>query len=263
MKILVLGGRGFLGRSLCKALKKYDLYTFDTAQGPKNHRTGNILILEDLISATEDIHTIINLVGLSPLRKPRKTSYQEIHVQGVDNIIEAAKHNNIKKIIHISVLGADSTSNIEYLRTKAQAEQHLFHSKLPITILCPSLLWSEKSSLMNLLKGPFVPCIPAKFSPIHVEDVAKYIKLGVQGVIKEKRLELGGPQDLTIHQMAEKANGKGIPLPYWIVKFGTQVLAAAQLFGITPDQVKSLNLDNSLDDVRCFDYFKPRTFMGQ
>jgi len=92
-----LGGRGFLGKAIAGKLKsKCNVYTFDRKDGPANHIKGTILNKDDLLRAFGGKDIVINLVGLTPLRKPKNTSYEDVHVSGVRNIVEACKDNNKK-----------------------------------------------------------------------------------------------------------------------------------------------------------------------
>jgi nucleoside-diphosphate-sugar epimerase len=91
MKILIIGGRGFVGTAICDQLRKHKVYTFDRNKGGKYHFRGSILSDEDLIKATKGMNIVINLVGLSPVLNYSEEKYMQIHFQGTKNVIKAIK----------------------------------------------------------------------------------------------------------------------------------------------------------------------------
>src|SRR3989338_5725084 len=254
MNVLVIGGRGFVGKAVCAELKKrkHAVFTFDQHQGRKNHFQGSILSLPDLEKALEGMDIIINLVGLTPVKKQEPGLYEKIHVEGVKNIIEACKKAKIKRFVHMSALGADKNSDIEYLRTKGLGEEAVLHSGLNVTVFCPSLIFDTEHELIQqaVKMAPMrsFPEITAKVQPIFRGDLAKLFALAVEGKIKEKKLEVGGPQVMMLFEMVEKIYAKkGYPcvtVPLSLVKVGLGVASLFGLFGISKDQIKSLDRDN-------------------
>lgn len=63
-KILILGGRGFVGKAICKLLKNHSVFTFDTKPGSKNHFQGDITSFDDLKRAIRRMDYVVNLVAL-------------------------------------------------------------------------------------------------------------------------------------------------------------------------------------------------------
>lgn len=252
LSILILGGRGFVGRAICNQLKKHSIFTFDRYKGDKNHFQGNITSFSDLKKAMRGMDCVVNLVGLTPLRKPYQASYEKIHVRGVKNVLLACKALKIKRLIHMSALGADKNSPIEFLRTKGRGEELVLKSKIKSTAFCPSIVFDKENELVQQMsKTAFTrmfPKIVAKIQPIYRKDVAKLFALSIQGKIKEQRLEIAGPDIMTIFQMAQKIyHKKGyhcIPIPIFFLKLGMKIASQLKLFGITPNQIKSLYMDN-------------------
>ena len=169
MKILIIGGRGMVGKAICSKLSKHNIHTFDRHDGPKNHIQGNILKPFDVYSACKGMDYVINLVGLSPLRKPKGISYQQAHVNGVINILEGC-HKHKCNLIHISALGAKKTGPTEYLRSKGRGEELIKLSGVKHTILRPSLIYSKDHELNKIVdKYSWTRMflnIPAKIQPI-------------------------------------------------------------------------------------------------
>ena len=271
MRVLVIGGRGFVGKAICNELKKnkkYSVFTFDRHSSARNHFRGNINSLADLRKAIKNMDYVINLVGLSPLRKPKSTTYYEAHVEGVKNIIELSKEMKIKKLIHMSILGADKNSRIEFVRTKGLGEELVINSKIKSTVFCPSIIYDKENELVRMArKFSFTlafPNIPAKIQPVYRGDIAKLFRLAVEGKIKQKKLEIGGPDIMTIFEFEKKIYKKKgfpcIPISLIIIKPGMKVASWMNLFGITQDQIISLYIDNTTKSHMASNYIKLKKF---
>ena len=252
LRILILGGRGFVGNAICSKLKKHLIFTFDRQAGGKNHFQGNINSISDLRKAVRNMDCVINLIGLSPLRKPTGTTYYKVHVDGVKNVLKVCKEFKIKRLVHMSILGANKKSIIEFVRTRGLGEELVMKSRMKSTIFCPSVIYDKENEFVKMArKTAFTlgfPNIPAKIQPVYRQDIAKLFSFAVEEKIKEKKLEIGGPDVMTIFQFAKKIyNRKGfpcIPIPLIFVKTGMKIASWLNLFGITKDQIESLYINN-------------------
>ena len=264
LNILVLGGRGFLGKAVCIELKEHIVFTFDRNLGNNKHMQGSIENLNDLKKTFSNINCVVNLVGLTPVREPKNTSYYNVHVIGVKNIIEACKLNNVNKLIHVSALGADKNSKIEYIKTKGLAEELVLDSGLNINVICPSVVYDKDSELIKIIdKLAFTRMFPdfkSKVQPVYRGDLARLIRLAVEGKVKEEKIEVGGLDKMTMFNMAEKIyEKKGYScrkIPIQLVLSLMGLVKLFKLFGITDNQIKIINLDNVTDSKTAEKYVK-------
>jgi uncharacterized protein YbjT (DUF2867 family) len=252
-KVLVLGGRGFVGEAIVKHLKKcFDVYTFDRNPGGKNHHRGSINSLEDLTKACKGKFGVVNLVGLSPLKEPARGKYLEVQAVGVENVIEACKKCNVKKVVHISALGADKKSDVDYIRTKGLGQELMEKSGLDVTVFRPSIIFDKESELINKASKTawllFFPRIPVRMQPIYRQDVSRLVDLALNGKIKEKTLDIAGKEEMTMYEIVKAVHKKKglpiIPVPFGIFKVMLKMVARLRLFGISKNQVRSLSLNN-------------------
>ncbi len=109
MKILITGGAGFLGINLVRYLLKknhevvsYDIAPFDYEDCMKDIKiiTGDIRNKDFLVSSCKGIDMIVHAAAALPLYK--ESDIFSTDIDGTRNVLEAAKTNGIKRVVHIS-----------------------------------------------------------------------------------------------------------------------------------------------------------------
>ena len=235
MKILVFGGRGFLGGYVKKAFSEHTVITADTRTGGKNHRQVDIANPHEVKKATKGVELVINLVGLSPLRQG---PFHKVHVNGVLNILATRK-----PLIQISALGADPYSNIEYLKTKGMAEELIISSGVPYAIIRPSVMFGKGVELfLQLDRFPVFPRLPTKVQPVFAGDVAQFIASLVQ---KPQGVhELAGPNVMTMYQFAKQYRSV-LPIPFTLFKPFFWLACKLRIARLSKNQFNSLLLNNT------------------
>lgn len=267
-RVLVIGGRGFLGRAVCKNLRsKHIVITLGRHMGPGNHRIGSINSLDDLNRELRGIDVLINLAGISPAKATDREVYEKAHVDGVKNIIKACKNNRVKKIIHISAFGADSNSKLNYFSTKGTGEQLVLKSKVPHLVLRPSLIYDDNNELIKMFsKISFLrlfPNFPAKFQPIHRSDVAKIIALAVDEKIRKNVIDVLGNETYSLFDIAKLVYKREkkicIPIPFSLAKIFLYPVSFLNLFGFGREQYKSLKI-KKIGESNINRYIEPISF---
>lgn len=246
MNIVIFGASGFLGKKLLERIPKKHRVT-----AVRSHEC-SIVKKTDVVRVTKQADVIINLVGLSPLKKPTQ-SYYDVHVTGVKNILAACKKHTVSKLIHISAL-ADDYSQTEYLRTKKEAEECIVKSGLAFTIFRPSVIYDTESELTNVFnlcaKLHIYPDINAKVQPVYRHDVTEQIvmELGSQKKSDNTTIELVGPETMTIGEMAKQyiatKTKVSLPIPFVLIKLGMVIGAIIPFIPIGFDQVKNLHINS-------------------
>ena len=270
--VLVIGGTGFIGTRVCNRLDQKGFNV--TAGSPSGDGTTKLNsdveteITDILYHGSlnfDDFDKVVNLAGLSPLFEPSGASYEEIHVEGVQNIVDEALRANVNQLVHMSAYGASPDAETEYLRTKGEGQQLVTDSNLRTCVFRPSLVLGhggELDNLMRRLRNLPMAVLPAnpKFQPIAVDDVADIFAEAVErdstGVY-----DIGGEQALTLKQLVKrKYPGKTVFItPDFTTRNGLKVAEYLPLpFGT--DQYKSLKMDNSLENNQAgefLDDFRP------
>jgi NADH dehydrogenase len=123
--ILITGARGFVGRSLLRALEREgrEVRPFE----------GHINDLQQLSDALEGVDFVYHLASAEKRGRPRHL--QNIDVQGTERLIRAARHVGVQRLVLVSCINADPNSLFPLLQAKGQAERLVRQSSIPYTIV--------------------------------------------------------------------------------------------------------------------------------
>lgn len=222
---------------------------------------GSILDVESLRQASEGSEVIVNAVGI--IKEVKGKTFDEIHRQGVENLIAAARENGIKRFIQISSLGVGTGIDTGYFRTKEAGENALKNSGLDWTIFRPSMIFGRgdgfSTEMLALMKkGPFVPVMGKgnyKMQMVYIEDVAECVARALE---KPETIGqtycLGGPDIMTMNEILDfLARWKGIKkpklhIPFFIMRPVSAIMQALLPNPpVTPDQLKMLLAERTCD----------------
>jgi len=263
--VVLFGGGGFLGTYVAQELlrsgarvriaERNILDSFHlkplAALGQAQSVPADITKAESVARAVHGADVVINLVGVA------KGRLDAVHVEGAANVARAAAAAGVKRLVHISAIGADPASPSSYGLTKGQGEEQVRAAFPEATIIRPSFMFGPEDGFFNRFAGliahaPVVPVIRPnmRFQPAWVVDVARAVsKAALEQAPTAKTYELGGPQILSmleLHQwiaqaVAHKPRFLSVPDP---------VAAAMARFGFLPgapitwDQWLMLQHDN-------------------
>ncbi len=272
MNVLVVGGSGFIGRTLCEELKARGHTVTALSRNPGTaglpsgveKAIGDVRAYDSIRSSFDGKDIAVNLVALSPLFRPSGgLSHREVHLQGTRNVVEAAEDAGVGRVIQMSALGADPDGPTEYIRTKGEAEGVVRDSGLEYTVFRPSVVFGDGGEFVPFTKKlaprPVAP-MPGggktKFQPVWVGDLVPILADAIEndeGAHTDATYEIGGPEVLTlaeVTEMAYDAEGKSItlvPMPMSLADVGLSLLGAVG-GPMGPDQARSLRMDNVTTD---------------
>lgn len=159
----------------------------------------------------DEIEAVIHLASIR--RETDADKFDDVHVKGTRNVIEAAKQANIKRLIMVSAIGAEGRSAFPYLRSIGKAEEQVRSSGLNYTILKSAVVYGDGDWLTTWLGGlasdvPLVMPIPhsgdTKLQPIWVGDLAACVERSLQTRSTFRQIvPVGGPQALTLAEIAQ------------------------------------------------------------
>ncbi len=273
--ILVTGGTGFVGSHLIAQMRKQGLPVRALVRRPDKAGalrelgveivSGDLADARSLEDACAGVERVIHLVGI--IQETPGATFQQVHVEGTRNLLEAARRCRVRHFFYQSALGTRPGAASEYHRTKWQAEELVSGSGIAYTILRPSLIYGPGDQftlrLAEIIRSsPVLPVIGAgssKVQPIFIDDVvACIVKAVTSDSFLNEIYEIGGPDQLTYEEVTRAiADALGIKRP--VVHMPLLFLRpAARLFEtllekppITTGQLQMLQEDNicSLRDV--------------
>ena len=266
----VFGGSGFLGRyvvrELTRAGKRVRVAVRDTEKALFLKTAGSVGQVVPLhASITDDAAVnravdgadwVVNLVGL--LSESRAATFQAIHVDGAARVARAAAAAGVKRLVHLSAIGADPASDARYAATKGEGERVVREAFPGATILRPSIVFGPEDAFFNRFAAmtrmlPFMPVIEGatRMQPVYVGDVAQAVAAALKSdTAVGQTYELGGPKVWMFVDILDyilKQTNRDLPLvnmPVCLTKLQASVLEHLPGKLLTRDQLKMLAHDN-------------------
>lgn len=291
MNVLVVGGTGFVGTHLCRELHDRGHAVTALSRSPSSNDLpegveivmGDVTAYDSIEGAFEGQEVVVNLVALSPLFRPSggNEEHFRVHEGGTANVVEAAEAHGVGRIVQLSALGADPDGDTAYVRAKGAAEAIVRDSALAWVIFRPSVVFGEGGEFIPYTKRlapPYVTPLPGggktRFQPIWVGDLVSMLADAIESDGEDdphagETYEVGGPEVLTLAEIAELAHGADgrsvgvVSVPMSLAGLGLRSLdfvpgsvldAVPGLPRMGSDQYRSLQFDNTTDtnDVAAF-----------
>jgi NADH dehydrogenase len=273
-RVLLLGGSGFIGRHVAEQLvREHHSVVIPTRRHERTRADLLPLPTVDLVAA--DIHdddaletllagcdVAINLVGILHSRpgRPFGPDFAKVHVELPRRLAGACARLGVRRLLHMSALGAAEDAPSEYLRSRAAGEQAVRRagSTVELTVFRPSVVYGPGdhflglfARLQRLMPVMAVGMAHARFQPVWVEDVARVIALAVTArEANGQTFELTGPEVFTLRELiafAGEASGHArpiieLPAPLaWLQAWTLEHLPGRLL---TRDNLRSMKVDS-------------------
>ena len=267
--LCIIGGTGFVGRSIAEQACARGLRVrVVTRSAPRARPLLVLPTLETVVAdpnnepslgrCLENMDAVVNLAGI--LHERRGATFESVHAELPRKIARACGAAGVRRLLHMSALGASADGPSAYLRSKAQGEAALREAgaALSFTIFRPSVIFGEHDRFLNLLAGlaRIFPVIPlggarARFKPIWVEDVARcFVAALGDARTSGKAYELCGPRACTLEEMVRLVAAIAGRKPRIVAL--PDSLAALQAFVfehlpgklLTRDNLRSMSVDN-------------------
>lgn len=274
-RFLVLGGSGFVGRALCERLQRAGAHV--TVPTRDVARARALWPMPNVLPVAADVHVpgtlarllpghdaVVNLIGIL---HGSKADFQRAHVDLPRLMAQAAAQAGVRRVLHVSALGAAAGAPSLYQRSKAGGEAVLHQAEqagtLDVTLLRPSVIFGPRDRFMNLFAGlqkvfPFMPLAgaDARLQPVAVGDVAEALARCLhRPATAGQTFEACGPQIYTLRELVRLAGqwagvrgGQGrpiiaLPLPLGRLQaLGLEMLPGRKL--MSRDNLRSLSVDN-------------------
>lgn len=278
--VTVFGGSGFVGRYIVRAfarrgwrvraaVRRPDLAHFLTpigGVGQVQAVQANVRYPESVAAAVAGARIVINAAGVKA--ENGRQSFEAVHNFGSGEIAAAAKAAGAESLIHISGIGADSTSPNAYIASKGRAEEAVRAAFPEAIVVRPSIVFGPEDNFFNRFAelSRILPVLPvfgggeAKLQPVYSGDVGSAVASVIDGETEPgQTYEFGGPEVMTVREAMERVltiveRRRGLlSLPFGVSKrlAGLTEFASAVTLGkfpaaltTTKDQIELLAYDN-------------------
>jgi len=239
-RFLVVGGGGFIGRYVVDRLAQRGATVLVPTR--RRDRIKGLIVLPTVQVVDADVHdtatlgrlvagqdAVINLVGILHGNLPPAggasygSQFLQAHVELPRRIVAACERHGVKRLAHVSALGADPKGPSMYLRSKGDGERVVQSSHLiETTVFRPSVVFGREDRFLNMFArlAALLPVLAlgraeARLQPVWVADVAGAIVNTLDCSESFGRTyELCGPRTYTLAELARfAARAAGHPRP--------------------------------------------------
>ena len=150
-----MGGSGFVGRHVVAQLVR-DMMNV-TVPSRRRERAKHLIVFPTVQVVEADVFApaalerlvrgqdaVINLVGVL------HGNFRRAHVELPAAIVAACRSAGVRRLLHVSALGAAADAPSEYLRSKAQGEEAVLAARdLELTVFRPSVIFGLVVCFLN------------------------------------------------------------------------------------------------------------------
>jgi nucleoside-diphosphate-sugar epimerase len=223
VRIAITGGTGFIGGYLARSLsdKKHKLVLIARGYNtrdmsvrylPRTQFVGiDICNQARLTESLEKCEAVAHCAGI--MHEFEDETFESIHVEGTQNVIEAARKAGVKKIVMLSFYTARPDCGSLYHETKFASEELLRNSGLDYTILRTGMVYGKGDYMLHSLSHalytlPVLPMVGFKTvyaSPLAVEDLVRVMEAALlEDRLSGETIGVLGPDRLTVRECVSR-----------------------------------------------------------
>ena len=208
--VTVFGGTGFLGRRIVR------LHGFCVRAASRHPDRGDALRRPDdtqrrsikadvhderSVAVLADAYGAVNAVSL--YIEQEQETFHSVHVESAQRVAAQAQRAGVKRLIHVSGIGADPRSPSLYIRKRGEGELAVREAFTDAILIRPAVMFGPDDAFLTTIlklldRLPIYPMFgngQMRLQPVYVEDVGKAIAKILQ---KEQTaplmFEFGGPR---------------------------------------------------------------------
>lgn len=260
MLVLITGGAGVVGRSLCKEflLQGHQVRVIVLSNDPGVSALpsevsvfyGDVSKKESIEAAFENVNLVCHLAAI--LISKNKEDFDRVNYIGTTHVVELSQKAKVKKLVFISSISVTYPIRTPYAESKYKAEERVKESQIPYVILRPTLVVEDHGGVEYQMFVRYVRRMPIVFlpgggmclkRPVRTPDLVKGI---VSASLSDSAINhtyaLGGAEVLSLRKMAEnllKINGKKkliISIPWFLCRWFSFLKSFFGASGVSPEQ---------------------------
>ena len=204
----VFGGTGFVGRRVVRHLRESGTRVRIVS---RHHRLGEDEGIEQIAADAHDERSVEAAVAgadgvvnaISLYVEHGRDTFHSVHVETAAKIARTARRAGIRRFVHVSGIGADTTSPSPYIRSRGEGEAAVQTAFPGAVIVRPAVMFAPDdaflTTILRLLRS--LPAYPifgdgkTRLQPAYVDDVAAAIaQILLQNQNPYPVYELAGPR---------------------------------------------------------------------
>lgn len=272
MRILLIGSTGYVGEKLLENLLNTTHSIRLLIRKQSIIAEGDVTRAESLTGKLDGCDAVIYIPGLIREFPQKGITFQNVHYQGVKNIVEEASKSGVQRFILMSANGVRKNASTEYLRTKYEAEEYLKSSGIEWTVFRPSVIFggdTQKQNFISVITGllnmmpVFMPVIgngKYKFQPVALQNVSEaFVKSLEMPETIGKVYHLCGKEVFSYNQLVDMISNYTRVKKFKLhIPAGlTSLLGSYEWFPVTRDQITMMLEENICKDtVRFYEELK-------
>jgi NADH dehydrogenase len=268
--VTVFGGTGFLGRRIVRHLRLHGFSIRVASRHPNGQARlrsvdpeirsikADIHDERSVVAALADAYGVVNAVSLY-VEHGRQT-FHSVHVEAARRIAAQAQRAGVKRLIHVSGIGADPRSQSPYIGKRGEGERVVRAAFGEATVIRPAVMFGPDdaflTTILKLLRRlPFYPMFGngrMRLQPVYVEDIGQAIASALlRPQTTPNTFECAGPRvyayEELLKNVARAAGAKPIllpvPFPTWhALAWISETLPRPP---ITRNQVELMQIDST------------------
>ncbi len=263
MKLIVLGGSGFVGSNILRQLDAEEKAYFARHESPEldsegiKFIKGDVRNYEDVKNAIADYDLIFHTIDVLV---EKDETHEDLSLNGVKNIVKAMEElRGNKKLVYFSAINADK-GKTDYFRYKRIAEDNANLLKNSL-IIRPSTMFGPGDKFTKMLVDVAkqkVPALPksGNMAPVHIDDVITTLKnslerSGTIDICTREMLTFGGMFNIVRAKLGMPPVKEVTPMIF------RPIVGVLEKKGLlTRDQLYMLQLDYYKENTSLYRYVK-------
>jgi len=217
MRIVITGGTGFIGGHLARNLIQKGHKVNIISRGADKRDTSikslagatffpiGINDVDKLAEAFSGCDGVAHCAGIN--REIGTQTYQKVHIEGTQNVVDAARLAKVSKVLLISFLNARPNCGSAYHESKWEAEQIVRNSGLDHTVIKNGITYGLGDHMLDHLSHaiysfPLLALVGFKektIRPTTVEDLVRVMEASlIEGRISKKTVSVMGPDEFIL-----------------------------------------------------------------
>jgi len=195
MRIVVVGGSGFIGARLV------DLLRAKGHEAVAASRTSGIdaFTRKGLAEALADARVVVDVTEAPSLEDHAALDF---FVRTSANLLAAESIASVGHHVALSVVGVDRVRDSGYFRAKAAQEDLIKTSSIPYTIVRSTQFFEFIETILQLSPDKDVIRLPSAFvQPVAPDDVAEALAGIAVGAPLNRTIELAGPEAICLDEL--------------------------------------------------------------